>query len=292
VGIDVRDRLITLQALRFVAATLVVADHALGPVIAWRLLPPWMTDFRWNLGGLGVAIFFVISGYIMMRTSGDRFGAPGAALWFAVRRFIRIAPIYWIATLIAFVHSDHSLFKLICSLGFVPYITAPGAAMRPLVGQGWTLDYEMLFYALFTVSLLLPKRTGLWAFFTAITAIVGAGLFLPSGLQSSFLGEIALFLSRPILLLFAVGMGIALLEAAGIVLPKIGRPLAVILALIIATMATVYLARTPDEKPLLTQLIFWIPAVLTVAVAVSSGERRPMSEEPLLSRLGDASYSV
>jgi peptidoglycan/LPS O-acetylase OafA/YrhL len=49
-------------------------------------------------GAIGVDLFFVISGFIMVYTTWDDFGAPGSSIRFFARRLIRIAPLYWIAT--------------------------------------------------------------------------------------------------------------------------------------------------------------------------------------------------
>ncbi len=43
---------------------------------------------------------------------------------------------------------------------FVP-VLRDGGELRPVLGQGWTLEYEMFFYALFAISMLLPRRVGL-----------------------------------------------------------------------------------------------------------------------------------
>ena len=69
----------TIQALRAIAALLVVFGHAaheteaIGPRVG---LPAIDASFmHW---GIGVDIFFVISGFIMVHTSADLFGRPGA----------------------------------------------------------------------------------------------------------------------------------------------------------------------------------------------------------------------
>jgi exopolysaccharide production protein ExoZ len=90
-------RIDNLQVLRFAAATAVVYAHALD-LAATRLgqdtLVP-VGGVLHDIGGAGVDIFFVLSGFIIATTSMGEQGraASGAFLW---RRFKRVAPIYWL----------------------------------------------------------------------------------------------------------------------------------------------------------------------------------------------------
>ena len=136
-----------IQALRGIAASLVVLSHALDVIVEHRILPEWFRPVGFSIGGLGVATFFVISGFIMVTISYDDFGSVSKSLRFAKRRLIRIVPTYWIATLVAFalyqiapLSRKPSLVELVQSLTFVPYPTEPGLDMQPVLGQGWTLN--------------------------------------------------------------------------------------------------------------------------------------------------------
>ena len=85
-------KLNSIQYLRALAALTVVVAHA------WdHPLPatPWPAA---AMGEFGVALFFVISGYIMVAITGEgRFSAAQ----FLKRRAIRIVPLYWMATTLA-----------------------------------------------------------------------------------------------------------------------------------------------------------------------------------------------
>ena len=83
-----------VQALRFVAAAMVVVTHALNREVTLYSNPPlprapWMEA--------GVDIFFVISGFIMVYILKPD-TRPGA---FWLQRFTRIVPLYWFATAVA-----------------------------------------------------------------------------------------------------------------------------------------------------------------------------------------------
>src|SRR5580698_890419 len=90
-----------IQAMRGLAATLVVVSHTLGSLIKHGTMPKGEQDAFWYLGNIGVSAFFVISGFIMVVTSARSFGDGSAAWIFVKKRLIRIVPAYWVATAIA-----------------------------------------------------------------------------------------------------------------------------------------------------------------------------------------------
>ena len=142
--------LYNLQILRGIAAVGVVFYHT-----AFLLPGNVHTDFS------GVSIFFVISGFIMC------FITRQSAEDFLPKRIIRIVPMYWLCT-IAFVVINHRLFKLFKpstwttdttlaidipqSLLFLP------SEKAPLLGVGWTLNFEIYFYLVFAVALWINRR--------------------------------------------------------------------------------------------------------------------------------------
>lgn len=140
-------RIESIEVLRFVAALLVVFVHV-----------PTIGQGRF---GFGVDIFFVISGYVMMLStarSTDRF---------FLKRVIRVVPTYWIFTLMTFgiaialpgvlANTSGDLSHLLKSLFFIPFEKNAGG-FYPILHVGWTLNYEMFFYALFAISLLFTHR--------------------------------------------------------------------------------------------------------------------------------------
>src|SRR5262245_49135640 len=114
--------LVGVQYLRGLAAVAVVIHHLFTTGPLDRLFIPW-------LGGYGVDVFFVISGFIMWHTTVDT-NATLADFW--QRRFIRIVPLYWMfLTLLIIVsfaspNSLHStvldLESTILSFLFIPHM--------------------------------------------------------------------------------------------------------------------------------------------------------------------------
>jgi exopolysaccharide production protein ExoZ len=198
-----------LQALRAIAAWMVIADHALLAVTRGDPSSS-VTSLAWALGDGGVYIFFAISGFIMVHISWNDFGQPGAAQRFMRRRIVRIVPLYWLATIGALVfhkvaandNAPAGLPELLQSLFFVPYYNE-NFGWRPILGQGWTLNYEMMFYIIFAVALTFPRKLALWG------VAVGLGIFTLAG--PVFLSGILAYLSSPITLWFVLGIGMATL---------------------------------------------------------------------------------
>jgi exopolysaccharide production protein ExoZ len=196
-----------LQALRAIAAWLVVTDHALLEIS--RNDPRnWVTHVAWAMGSTGVYVFFVISGFIMVHTSWDSFGGRAVAASFIRRRVIRIVPLYWLATVAALgfhqVSGTHGASagwsELIHSLLFIPYADNDGT-WAPILPQGWTLNYEMMFYVVFALGLTLPRYIALAVVGTTLCAFSVLAPFCPS--------KTLAYLASPIVLWFLLGMGLA-----------------------------------------------------------------------------------
>jgi exopolysaccharide production protein ExoZ len=164
-------------------------------------------------GGAGVDLFFVISGFIIPVTTARNDLTP---LKFLTLRIIRVVPLYWAATLgmaawgvwgpmhlsFRFVSPAEAITKSLLFVPFSWYGTSGG--MWPILMNGWTLNYEMLFYTLFACSLAAPRYARLPALAASLGSLVALGrLFGP------FNDPLAAFYTNPFLLEFVVGMVLA-----------------------------------------------------------------------------------
>jgi len=203
-------KLAFIQAFRGVAASLVAIDHALCEITGNNphLI---LTHIAWSLGSFGVYLFFVISGFIMAQISWDEFGTDGASKNFIVRRLIRIVPIYWLTTIVALIcHQispnfgmSYGLKELIYSFLFIPNQN-PNGVWAPILAQGWTLSYEMMFYSIFAVSLLFRRTLGLILVSGLLALMVAFG-------SSSQPNGIIPYLCSPIVLWFLLGIALAVI---------------------------------------------------------------------------------
>lgn len=146
-----------LQLLRYLAAVGVVLFHTTGAYISTHSSNT-VNGFSW--GAKGVDLFFVISGFVIATSYLNN---PRPPIQFAINRISRIAPSYWLLTLAAL------FVGLFISVGGAPKVnqgqlvlwrvasftfTAHAVGFpNPVLYQGWSLEYEMFFYAIFALAL-------------------------------------------------------------------------------------------------------------------------------------------
>ena len=185
-------RIRNLQALRIYAAIPVVLYHTKFSIAGIR-----------PIGIFGVHMFFLLSGYIMASI------CDGDNAAFVRRRLIRIIPLYWTLTLALYtvawkfphlMNATQALpSELLKSLFFVPFAKSNGL-YQPILFVGWTVNYEMFFYMMLSVAVLINKRRA---------ALLGASIMITvMAICSLFAGRsaIARFYSDSILLECVLGL--------------------------------------------------------------------------------------
>ncbi|KAA2237658.1 acyltransferase family protein [Salinarimonas soli] len=258
-----------LQLLRGYAALAVVLYH-----LGFTFGLPHGTDFK------GVAIFFVISGFLM---SGFAHQSPAMFLW---RRLARIAPLYWVGTLLMVWlfggWAWHDWRDVALSLAFVPHLDARGT-WQPTLGVGWTLVLEMWFYLLFASAMALVGRR-------APLFVAGLLVALVAVLQASESRNVwALYLGHLYNLHFV--LGIALFYA----MRSLGRPqiarsaLWPVMPLAVAAAAAICLNERSVTVAYVTAYV--VPPVL-VGTAVWLARVGADTQSPWAMRIGDASYGI
>ena len=190
-------RLQSLQALRGIAALLVVLYHTgtLYAVHTGQVL--WQNAFR--AGFAGVDVFFVLSGVVICCAHAQDIGRPQRALRFAARRSFRLLPVYWLVVAMK-VLKDGATVPLVTLLGAVLLVPVP----QPYITVAWTLSYELLFYTLFFGCILLPWRR--CAALPLLALLVLPMLSLAGPADSPALQQAARFLFNNHLLEFAFGV--------------------------------------------------------------------------------------
>jgi peptidoglycan/LPS O-acetylase OafA/YrhL len=165
-----------LEGLRGVAAFFVGISHVYwanllnGPI----RIPPLAKCLE--AGHAGVLVFFMLSGYVISWTNEVEFSQL-AVKGYARRRWLRLAPIYYVAFLLTLLAIRISgvlePFRVLvgaffCLQNFNGYFSVP--INPPMVnGPLWSLNYEVLYYGLFI--LLWRARPSLaWVFVPALLA--------------------------------------------------------------------------------------------------------------------------
>jgi exopolysaccharide production protein ExoZ len=208
----------SVQWLRAIAAMMVVIHHINFHTDWLReqagCAPSALSNMPWSFG---IHIFFVISGFIMILTTRN-FGEPGAWKRFLVRRILRIVPLYWILTTVMVVGvllAPHSIeisgdrfWYIVNSYFFIPVLRSPGD-LRPILGQGWTLDYEMYFYLALALATLWTRRLGVGILTAVFIALAWLGRDLDVSTPKLFTW------TDGIILEFVLGLYLGLLYGTG-----------------------------------------------------------------------------
>jgi len=153
-----------------------------------------------TIGAYGVDLFFVLSGFIICFAGANE----TSPVRFFIKRLCRILPLYYLLTFGVFAiallapqllnSTTANPEHLAKSLLFIPYEGADGL-VQPLLFLGWTLNYEMFFYLIFSLSILAGRHRVLLCT-SVIFVLLAAGLvtdtasipfqFFTSGIMLNF----------------------------------------------------------------------------------------------------------
>jgi peptidoglycan/LPS O-acetylase OafA/YrhL len=141
-------------------------------------LPAWTGNFI-RAGGTGVTLFFIISAFTLSLTMRGQQGKPGATRRFYIRRFFRIAPLFytWLTAtwVIGLVQADWSyswpqvLLNVFFGFNFVP------GQDEGIVWISWTLGLEMAFYVIFPFIFRLFNSLSKSVLFLALAVSIDLG---------------------------------------------------------------------------------------------------------------------
>ncbi|MEM8840387.1 MAG: acyltransferase [Pseudomonadota bacterium] len=271
-----------LQAGRAVAALLVVAFHANIFILPDRFYDGARAGRIFDFGYAGVEFFFVLSGFIMVFVHRRDFSVPARAFVFLKKRVFRIYPVYWVIylSLTALYFIDHSRgpenardpLAILASLLLWPMPDPP------ILQVAWTLQYEMLFYFVFTL-LVLNLRVGAVVFAAWMAGCLVTDLWLDPSYPWGFL-----FSAYNLLFAFGIASAFAYTHLS------IGQARGL---LVLGSIA--FLAVGASET---FGLVSWNMPVRTwcyglgASMAVAGLAAGAVSPPRWLSFLGDASYAI
>jgi exopolysaccharide production protein ExoZ len=276
---------LTIQALRAVAALLVVLLHAFE---TWgERVDPAAPGVNWENGAAGVDIFFIISGFVMVISSRRLVDQAGAWLIFLRNRVVRIVPLYWLLTtakILAVVVLAGVVLRTGLDFNFVTgsYLFLPVTDsvghFRPVLPVGWTLTYEFLFYLLFAAALAMRVDV-----FRVI--VPGLGLIAIAALARTEAWPAWTILFDTIVVEFVFGVMLAKWTLRGFRLQP-----AIAGAFILFGFGFILIVPMISEN---ARVLTWgIPAFVIVAGAVSLEPFVAPALPRWLLTLGDASYSI
>lgn len=278
-------KLDSIQYLRAVAASAVVLSHSANTL---RGHEGHLIDF--DYGAYGVDIFFVVSGFIMFYTTFAKAMRPST---FMLKRLIRIFPLYFILSTVLFimvVASPASFNKVspdpwayLESILFVPHWNPRLHDLQPILGPGWTLNYEMFFYVLFAASLFLRHRLGALAVLLALGALVLLGRFYPVD-NPAFITY-----TNPLLLEFGLGIVVALTFTAR---GRLRWPVVFLIACGLGTAYCYIFHGGSFGHQLARPFLVGLPCAFVVTLLVLVERCGRLPNVAVLAIVGDASYSL
>lgn len=178
-----------LNGLRFFAAFAVIITHIelIKSVFGYKNM--WRHPLVFNLGGLGVVFFFVLSGFLityLLFTEKNNKGTISVKAFY-IRRIFRIWPLYYLITLIGFFllpkfsainipyleKSFQSNYwqELLLYVVMLPNLAFAMYQATPHIGQAWSIGVEEQFYLTWP-WFIKYVRNPFWFFFILIFIII------------------------------------------------------------------------------------------------------------------------
>lgn len=284
-----------IQILRGVAASMVVFHHYCLAFLVYhgRSAIASYRSFA-HVGAAGVDIFFCISGFVIIYSllARERPVSWGA---FVIARIKRIIPLYWLFSLaiLAMWATGKALTSMVVTPGLVVRsllllpVTKSWADGRvdthPILDQGWTLQYEALFYAAcaLVIAALGSRRVFPWA--PLAVALFAAIAYLVPGAPA--------YLYDPLMLEFAGGTVLGWLAASGR-LARLPAPRLWAWGAIVAGAGGLLLTTFLAEPEPWRVLVWGVPGFLIVLGCILLEPRRGGRIIDTAIFLGAASYSI
>jgi peptidoglycan/LPS O-acetylase OafA/YrhL len=156
-----------IDTIRGVAILMVILVHTAQKVSGLHSFTKFFTGY----GALGVQLFFVASAYTLCISAETRKNESQPLVKYAIRRFFRIAPLYYLGIIGFFflalttayfsngrisIPEHYTLLNIISNVLFVHGFYPP--ANNNIVPGGWSIGTEMAFYVVFPMLFALASK--------------------------------------------------------------------------------------------------------------------------------------
>jgi exopolysaccharide production protein ExoZ len=192
-----------IQAVRGVFAVLVVCHH-----VGVHSMRYWQHNWLggvFNQSTFRVDFFFVLSGFALWTAHHADVGMSGGWRAFLAKRLWRLYPLLIVLTLVKALILWLVPGRSLESYYLLPSLLALPQDAFPIIVAAWTLSFEVVFTALLTICLTLPRRAALPTLM-AWGLLVSCASFL-LGIRPGLHG--VAFLTHPFVLEFVAGVLVA-----------------------------------------------------------------------------------
>lgn len=284
-----KERIIGPDILRGFAAISVIIVHLIaqsgidfGPVVS-------QIGSRFTAS---VTLFFAISAFSIAYTYNDEFINKSDFKAFFIKRFFRLAPLFYFAMLVegviifnAFNHLP-SLFELLMSGTFLFNLVPK--MQNGIVWAGWSLSIEWVFYLLYPVIFVLCNHKKLIAVLWLISIFVSSNIALAPGatgieVYMNILNHMVFFISGIAVYLWLP----ELRKARGVVGNNAGMVSGIALALMFALLIYYFSLKDYPINMYLFYSLIWIGMISVSIIGMPS-----LINTKFTRFLGKASYSI
>lgn len=299
-----------LNGLRFFAALAVIITHIELIKGAFGMKNVWKNPIIFNLGGLGVYFFFVLSGFLityLLLAEKSQFNHINIKSFY-LRRVLRIWPLYYLVLILGFFilphfdyfkipyleksFSDNFTQNLILYILILPNLAFSIFPAVPNIGQAWSIGVEEQFYIVWPWIISKSKNILKTLVVIIIVLIVIKFIILIIGFfykTSAWYEPLKLFVAMSKFECMAIGgIGAYLVFTKHNLLNKISHSSNLLLSIIGIPLLIFY---TPNLIQDGIHIIYSI-LFLIIIIHVSSNQKFQFLENRLFNYLGKISYGL
>lgn len=169
-----------IDSLRGIAILMVIMVHTANffKVKTTAYFPDLLYSILHN-GKIGVQLFFILSAFTLMLSAERRRGEENETLHFFIRRFFRIAPMYYLAIGVItayYIYFDPTTWHSYTTSSYVSNFfflnTLSPYWMKTVVPGGWSISAEFLFYFFFPILIMYIRNVNTAAVALSLSLIV------------------------------------------------------------------------------------------------------------------------
>jgi peptidoglycan/LPS O-acetylase OafA/YrhL len=201
--------------LRAIAVSLVVYAHSID-LVEYFKMGSFQASYKYlqNFGAIGVDIFFIISGFIMVFVTSNVDSFSKITSFFK-KRMIRLYALYIPITLFFIFYKKPDVLTILKNFLLLPIFDSGTQFIMPSINIAWTLSFELFFYTLFTIALIINRKKHSVIVMLILLLFVLGGLFFKSN-EVHFV-----FFTNPIFLEFVFGILLGIIYLKKIIIPNV-----------------------------------------------------------------------